>query len=327
MAREKSHGVPTHCSIVRASTLLSITLAFLMLFPAVAAGPPWDEINDIQWCVDQASRTVQNTVRSYAAWLASTYDANYRALKCKLHQHAPIIVGGAYDPDLGNVVGVTGGSGTAGDPYIIENWEIAGSDSATVFPPVGGAVTTPKVDEWNGVAGAGITIFNTDDHFLIRKVYIHGFTKCATVMIAQCSWWRVPAGIRIDDAPNVRIEDSLILDNTVGVSADLYSDTPRSYWLVRGNTIRANLGGVYGQINGLIVEGNSIHVTGTQSAQITGPFGVMSYPWIYGSNAIRWNSIYGPGSGHGTDTSCLPYVMTISGNSVWGWAQDYYCSN
>lgn len=60
---------------------------------------------------------------------------------------APIVISGNADFTPAN--GVTGGSGTPSDPYVIEGWEIDGS------------------------ANSGIEVWNTDAHFVIRNVYVH----------------------------------------------------------------------------------------------------------------------------------------------------------
>src|SRR2546427_10543844 len=61
--------------------------------------------------------------------------------------HAPIIIQSNSDFTVDN--GVTGGNGTAADPYIIEGWELAFS------------------------ATYGILIQNTNAHFVIRDVDVH----------------------------------------------------------------------------------------------------------------------------------------------------------
>ena len=61
--------------------------------------------------------------------------------------HDPIYINGDWDFTSAN--GVTGGSGTPSDPYIIEGWEIAPS------------------------ARPAIQILNTASHFVIRGVHVH----------------------------------------------------------------------------------------------------------------------------------------------------------
>lgn len=65
-----------------------------------------------------------------------------------LTPHLPIVISGNVDFTAAN--GVTGGTGTASDPYIIEGWNIT---SRAIFGP------------------AGITINDTSAYFVIRNVY------------------------------------------------------------------------------------------------------------------------------------------------------------
>ena len=64
-----------------------------------------------------------------------------------LTPHAPIVING--NAEFTGANGVTGGSGTPSDPFILEGWEIDGS------------------------ANSGIEVYNTDAHFVIRDVYVH----------------------------------------------------------------------------------------------------------------------------------------------------------
>ncbi len=74
--------------------------------------------------------------------------------------------------------GVTRGSGTPGDPYVIEGWEIGPT------------------------SGAGIEIRYTDAHFTIRDVYVHD---------------AVGAGIALQQVANGSIENATISQNGDGV--------------------------------------------------------------------------------------------------------------
>ena len=77
--------------------------------------------------------------------------------------------------------GVTAGSGTADDPFIIDGWEI----------------DMPKVN--------GIKIRNTDAYFVIENVYVHG------------GWVGDIAGIRLENVKNGRIENSLLENKFWGI--------------------------------------------------------------------------------------------------------------
>src|SRR5947208_16226501 len=69
-----------------------------------------------------------------------------------LQPHAPIVINGNSDFNSGN--GVTSGSGTASDPYVIEGWNITSSGTT------------------------GISISNTDAYFVIRSVYVIDTQPC-----------------------------------------------------------------------------------------------------------------------------------------------------
>lgn len=92
--------------------------------------------------------------------------------------HAPIYIwmdGGFFPAN-----GVTGGTGTPTDPFIIEGWEIDAS------------------------AGTGIYIHLNTVHFIIRDVYIH-------------SGGVLNGGLYFTDAKNGRVENCVITDNAFGV--------------------------------------------------------------------------------------------------------------
>jgi len=91
--------------------------------------------------------------------------------------HSPISIDG--DGNFLAVNGVTGGTGTASDPYIIEGWEIVTSY-------------------------AGISISNTQAHFIIRDVYVH----------KDVSYY---FGISFDNAANGRIYNVTVDDTEFGI--------------------------------------------------------------------------------------------------------------
>src|SRR3989440_2537073 len=73
--------------------------------------------------------------------------------------HSPISINGNADFTAAN--GVTGGTGTASDPYVIAGWDINVSQS-------------PWHGQYYNGPYPGIGISDTDAHFVIRNVYIHG---------------------------------------------------------------------------------------------------------------------------------------------------------
>ena len=93
--------------------------------------------------------------------------------------HTPILIEG--DANFTAANGVTGGSGTPADPYLIEGWEIDAS------------------------AGKGIEVSSTNAHFVIRGVYIHsgGFLF---------------DGIALDGVSNAAIESSTLEQDRRGIA-------------------------------------------------------------------------------------------------------------
>ncbi|MEM1514247.1 MAG: right-handed parallel beta-helix repeat-containing protein, partial [Candidatus Thermoplasmatota archaeon] len=92
--------------------------------------------------------------------------------------HDPIYINGNNQFTPTN--GVSGGSGTIEDPYIIEGWEISASTAV------------------------GIRIENTTAYFIIRNCYIHG--------------WRTFNGIHLGNVKNGKIKDCIIQDTDSGIS-------------------------------------------------------------------------------------------------------------
>src|SRR2546427_10904970 len=89
--------------------------------------------------------------------------------------HAPILIDGNGGFTTAN--GITGGSGTAADPYVIEGWDIS---------------QAPQY---------GIRIQGTSAHFDIRNVYVHDGAPSSFVGDSE-----VFGGISLDGAPNGVVE-------------------------------------------------------------------------------------------------------------------------
>lgn len=87
--------------------------------------------------------------------------------------HSPILI--ASDSMFDGDHGVTGGSGVAGDPWVISNWDIGGD------------------------ASDAIVIMNTSAHFAIRGVYLHASTL-----------WNDKTGVHLYNVTNGSVESSLI---------------------------------------------------------------------------------------------------------------------
>ena len=110
---------------------------------------------------------------------------------------APIYIDG--DDDFTPLNGVTGGSGTPSDPYIIEGWDIdAGEED-------------------------GIAVLNADSHFVIRNVYVHDATTIinTTIFIMYASNATVKdsvfercrsSGIAVAESPSAVVENNTIAE-------------------------------------------------------------------------------------------------------------------
>src|SRR5438874_11468296 len=82
-----------------------------------------------------------------------------RATAAALTPHSAIFINGNADFTAAN--GVTGGTGTASDPYVIAGWDINVSQS-------------PWHGQYYNGPYPGIGISNTDAHFVVLNVNIHG---------------------------------------------------------------------------------------------------------------------------------------------------------
>ncbi len=112
---------------------------------------------------------------------------------------APILIQG--DQDFTAANGVTGGSGTEADPYVIEGWEI------------------------NASASHGIWIRNAASSLIIQDVYVHSggandgillenISSADLVNLTTAGNWH---GIRVTDSGFVSIEKAEVESNHVGI--------------------------------------------------------------------------------------------------------------
>ncbi len=103
--------------------------------------------------------------------------------------------------------GVSGGTGTAEDPFIIEGWDINAASGA----------------------GAGIQILYTDAHFIIRDSFIHGPGKMSAAR-----------GIILQGASNGTIQNTTLTGLETGIYTDYANNTEiaknnitNNFWPVR----------------------------------------------------------------------------------------------
>ena len=129
----------------------------------------------------------------------------------------PIVIFGNGDFTPAN--GVTAGSGTPSDPFIIEGWEIDGSTDS------------------------GIEVYNTDAHLVIRDVYLHSalidalyFSFVRNARIQNATVNANDAGLYIQDSSNVTVAASNISANVLDAIVLDYSNNVT----VEGNEMWGN---------------------------------------------------------------------------------------
>ncbi|MCJ7606485.1 MAG: right-handed parallel beta-helix repeat-containing protein [Thermoplasmata archaeon] len=102
--------------------------------------------------------------------------------------HAPIVISG--DGELTDENGVTGGSGTPDDPFLIEGWKIDISGSTYQSP-------------------TGVHIQHTSASLVIRGIMVHSGILD--------TYENASTGILLYGVENCVIEDSRVLNNTEGI--------------------------------------------------------------------------------------------------------------
>jgi len=216
-----------------------------------------------------------------------------------LTPHSPILING--DSGFVPANGVTGGSGTASDSYIIEGWDI---DASTAH---------------------GIDIQNTRAHFIIRNVAISG---------------GIPnyRGIRLYDVENGAIMKTTMTENYWGVRFESSNYNNISENFIAGNTAGILLCGSSSNnlISGNQVVGNgyALRLTGSSDYNIisgnniTGntEYGIGADDWsnynIISGNLITGNG--GAGIGLGASSN-LVYNNYFSNpvNAIVDWSNDF----
>jgi len=136
--------------------------------------------NNILWN-DWIKSMVENRVNASIQFTANIwYTAMIRAgLVATLTSHSPIYIDGNAGFTTAN--GVTSGSGTENDPYIIENWDI------------------------NASSADGIAIRNTTARFVIRNCHVHNGMAASK------------DGIYLDNVSNGEVKNAAIENNRNGI--------------------------------------------------------------------------------------------------------------
>jgi parallel beta-helix repeat protein len=141
--------------------------------------------------------------------------------------HAPILINGNSDFTAAN--GVTGGSGTPADPYIISGWKI------------------------NAATAEGIDIWNTNAHFIIKNVCVHSGSV----------GWDGNDGIFFRNVKNGAIETSSIYNNYIGIYIFDSADIRIEGCLINGNY---NKGILIRNSPDTVIEDNSFTLNGNYGA-------------------------------------------------------------
>lgn len=136
--------------------------------------------------------------------------------------HAPILING--DANFTAANGVTGGSGTAADPYVIEGWDINGSEHDWPSP---------------------LEIQNTGAQFIIRNVSVHDFGGYSPI----------EGTIDLTNVSNGRIENVSMANSTFGLTLNGVA-----FVGIINNTFAGNQYNVYGQdVANATLAGNAFH--------------------------------------------------------------------
>jgi parallel beta-helix repeat protein len=125
--------------------------------------------------------------------------------------------------------GVTGGTGTPSDPYVIEGWEI------------------------NASSGTGIEIRNTTAHFVVRDLYVHSGNETYE-------------GIRFYNATNGRVENNSLSNNQYGIVLGFSSNVTVIGNNVSNHTI---MGLVVASTDNATVADNNISLSGYDGVYVS----------------------------------------------------------
>ncbi len=201
-----------------------------------------------------------------------------------LQVHSPIVI--ANNQDFTTLNGVSGGSGTPSDPYVIEGWTIDGFSASSPAPR------------------NGILITDTDLPFIIRNVHVSNSSGASG---------DVGAGIAFRHVSNAIIRDVTSENNEAGIQL---SDVSRV--VIANNTIRLNAQTPNNMAAGIIVtRGFNITISGnTVGNNVQGLYSQFSSNITISGNTFSHNIIGLPLNG-GTGlsfSSC--HNVTISNNNV-----------
>ena len=209
-----------------------------------------------------------------------------------LSSHAPIGINSNGDFTAAN--GVTSGSGTASDPYVIAGWDVNVSQS-------------PWHGQYYNGPYTGIGVSDTDAHFVIRNVYIHGlecrcdgataididFINVTNAVVEDSTLAYSNQAIYVEGSKNlVFTGNSLSNEPVPGVTANVCMEVSGSTdVVVSGNTLaQCPTGGLWVDSTNMLVYHNNFLQGG-----VDGDLGTGSYLWDngYPSGGNYWSNYTG----------------------------------
>ncbi len=237
------------------------------------------------------------------------YVSENRDLYRSLTSHAPIFI--QDDSQFDPAHGVTGGSGTQSDPYVIENYTIDGNGTAAIY------------------------IFNTTKYLLIRSCEVYNgssgirIEKAKNVIVENVSAHDNTYGVFVYNATyDVTITDSLLENNRNGVYIRAPSDTSPEIYNITVDCNRIFNSGDFG----VMIEGYSVvhNVSITNNVIATsGSYGLYIY-WtdhdIISGNSIRGSAKYGIYIYYRV-SNVLITDNTVSSSGGYGIYISNYCGN
>ena len=221
--------------------------------------------------------------------------------------HSPIRI--ASNADFIPANGVTGGSGTAADPYIIEGWDIDASS-----------------------AQYGIFVAATDAHFVIRNVYVH-------------SGLPDKQGIYIYGVTNARVENATVDNNYRGMQvlatnvaimdSNITGSLEKGILLYGTNAVLAGNSVTDNAEGGLMVQGDNIVLSANRVSRngITGTSNYRDGVDLYAAdhvtisgNTFSDNAVYGLKVERSTNVTVKGNTFTSDGMFLEGYELSHFNS-
>ncbi len=174
--------------------------------------------------------------------------------------HDPIVIIG--DSGFSRENGVTGGSGSVDDPYIIENWIINASLGIRIIR-FGSFL----------ISGPGILIANTTAYFVIRNVNVHSGLQVGEDVRRD--------GIFLFHVAHATIEESIITKNNFGIATLFVEDST-----IRNNLFRGNGGGMHLELSNRITVNKNMIIDGDVGIELVNG----SHDNVFSNNRIERQS-------------------------------------